>query len=100
MTFDMTDSTFNIVISVLQNIVVAIIAVALTQRYERRFARLRPGRCECGHMRCAHVEGRKNCTSAALRPDRVCACEVFIPRAEDEARDAEVTELRKMAGLK
>lgn len=62
--------------------------------WTKRKAELAPGKCECGHERCAHIKGSERCVVAAW-PNQ-CACQVFIPAGE---QSDELTELRRMAGL-
>ena len=47
---------------------------------------LTPGKCECGHRRCDHKEGKRNCT-VSTNPGYVCACEIYIPKKDDSADD-------------
>lgn len=43
-----------------------------------RRAPLKPGKCECGHKRCQHRKGKKECVVAGSREGYKCACAIFI----------------------
>lgn len=54
---------------------------------------LRPGICECSHIRSIHVEGKGVCTRGYPKskewPDGArCACQIFIPKKNDPGDDA------------
>jgi hypothetical protein len=55
-------------------------------------ADLKPGTCECDHMRCVHVGGTGRCT-VGYPPDKewpegaLCACQVFILDDDDDSDD-------------
>lgn len=72
---------------------------------------LLPGKCECGHARCAHERGRYRCHQMhppdSDTPEWTgCACQVFIPRQDDGGNDPhpatpvdpEIAELNRMMG--
>ena len=49
---------------------------------------LKPGVCECEHIRCIHIGGKGQCTKGYPKSDEwpdgaICACEIFIPKKDD-----------------
>jgi hypothetical protein len=56
---------------------------------------LKPGNCECDHMRCSHVEGKGKCTVMYAPKSEhnhsdvwtKCACNVYIPDDDDDDSD-------------
>lgn len=50
---------------------------------------LKPGYCECGHLRCSHKNGREEC-HGQWAPDekqdkwRGCSCQIFIIDEDEE----------------
>jgi hypothetical protein len=58
---------------------------------------LKPGVCECGHLRSSHVGGSKRCK---INLEYRCACDIYIPATPEVGPDLEVEQLRKMTGLK
>jgi hypothetical protein len=81
---------------------------------------LEPGKCQCGHERSYHHEGRGRCyvdmsdSASDEEKERFphafwsCACQVYIPDKDDNDGDdkphtpvdPEVNALEKMVGLK
>lgn len=51
-----------------------------------------PTRCECGHARCNHVKGRKDCSALEWAGDSftLCSCRVYIPRDDDDRGDGDI----------
>jgi hypothetical protein len=83
---------------------------------------LKPGICQCGHIRSAHSDGVGKChcdvtdKCSDQQKSRLehgqffaCACQIYIPKrddgggdapdAPDPEKDEELEELRKMAGV-
>lgn len=68
---------------------------------------LKPGICECSHIRCAHIGGKGRCV-VSLGVAR-CACMIFIRDEEEDDGggeplkpvpvDPELAELRRIAKL-
>ena len=61
---------------------------------------LKPGKCECGHLRSCHKKGRDQCSVAfGWTPGGIaiaqCACLIYIPAAATD----DLERLRKMAGI-
>lgn len=49
---------------------------------------LKPGKCECGHLRCSHVGGKGRCTMAWPPSEKWptgsrCSCQTFILDKDD-----------------
>jgi hypothetical protein len=68
---------------------------------------LKPGICECGHLRCTHIAGKGACTihwppNKEWPDGSMCACRVFIPKKNNppdpqpESPSPSVDELEKM----
>ena len=76
----------------------------------REIENLRPGMCQCGHQRCSHVEGRRECKvqftpaeNGGLGWTR-CACQTYIRDRDDNGGEPSgdptpsPQELEKMLG--
>jgi hypothetical protein len=55
---------------------------------------LKPGKCECGHLRCSHIGGKGKCTLAWPPSEKwlngsICSCQVFIPKKDNDNREEE-----------
>ena len=75
---------------------------------------LKSGNCECGHFRCVHKNGSGACNAGISHDGGItfnfgCACEVYIRDDDDDdgsddepevPTDPEVSELKRIAGLK
>lgn len=55
---------------------------------------LAPGLCECGHVRCAHIDGKGKCNVSYPHDEQwpngaKCACQIYIfdPDADDDDDD-------------
>lgn len=57
---------------------------------------LKPGKCQCGHLRCSHKDGKRQCVVETQTWK--CACQIYIP--EHSVEEKELDQLRKMAGIK
>ena len=66
--------------TVLVVIVTSLAALAIAAIKESFFSyrELLSGDCECGHKRCLHVNGKKECKYA------VCKCQIFIFDLDDD----------------
>jgi len=77
---------------------------------------LLPGKCECGHSRCCHIDGKGACRVAICRDDddkplpqsewAICACQIYIRDDDDDSGDGpdtpidpEVAELERINKL-
>jgi hypothetical protein len=60
---------------------------------------LEPGECQCGHLRCAHANGTGRCAITPA-PFIQCGCQHFIMESNKTVVEDELTQLRKIAGLK
>lgn len=55
---------------------------------------MKPGKCECGHLRSSHVGGKSACT-LAWPPNEEwptgshCSCQVFIPYKDSDGGEGE-----------
>lgn len=57
-----------------------------------------PNTCQCGHLRCYHIQGIGGCFYGHVGPHIDCECMVYIEASTRETRELE--ELRRMAGMK
>jgi len=60
--------------------------------------KLLPQTCQCGHLRCAHVDGNKQCCAGIKVDDgrwAPCACQIFIP-IENLKEKSEIEALERM----
>lgn len=68
---------------------------------------LKPGICECGHIRSIHVSGKGQCSKRYSKSDEwpngaICACKIYIPKKDNppdpqpETPSPEVDELEKL----
>ena len=67
---------------------------------------LKPGTCECGHIRSNHRRGRSKCAAMFIlvgggeSKSYQCACQLFIEDVPELTnQDVEIAALKKMAGL-